>query len=144
MPGAQATSRGAQVGVRQGTGGLHFGTGQADRPDRRSLVEMRKRVKWFSEDGQVPAKKHGLVGVGAIPYMTNFNITLDTSKDSCEQTKIMSIFTKANVFRSQYRCRTVHSCLFKVHQLQWIAWCACHGLYSQGRSCGGCMQRGDV
>ena len=55
-----------------------FRFGWADRPDKRSLVQMRKRVKWFSDD-VLSSKEHGLVGIGAIPYMTNFNVTLDTS-----------------------------------------------------------------
>ena len=58
-----------------------FRFGWADRPDKRSLVQMRKRVRWFSDD-VVSSKEHGLVGIGAIPYMTNFNVTLDTSMTS--------------------------------------------------------------
>ena len=55
-----------------------FFFGLADKPQARSLVEMRKHIGWFSPTFQSD-KKHGIVGVGAIPYMTNFNVTIQTS-----------------------------------------------------------------
>ena len=39
---------------------------------------MRKAVGWYTAPQVHQVRPHGLVGVGAIPYMTNFNVTIDT------------------------------------------------------------------
>ncbi|KAK4291954.1 hypothetical protein Pmani_035251 [Petrolisthes manimaculis] len=69
-----------------GTSVFLFGKADAE---GRGLVQRRKEVGWFkrpvvyhhlSHDlGSTPTPTHGLTGVGAIPYMMNVNLTLDTS-----------------------------------------------------------------
>lgn len=64
--------------------------GAADRPSRRGLVERRKAVNWYSgrygmsyenvgwDVGSPPTSRYGCTGVGAIPYVTNCNVTIDS------------------------------------------------------------------
>ncbi|XP_066474705.1 formiminotransferase N-terminal subdomain-containing protein isoform X2 [Tiliqua scincoides] len=63
--------------------------GQADLPNRKSLVQRRKEVGWFNrrtfsaasvepDVGSAPTSKYGLTGVGASPYVMNCNVTIDT------------------------------------------------------------------
>ena len=66
-----------------------FFFGDADIPEKRGLVIRRKEMKWYDgKKGHVPSfwdigckptERFGLTAVGAIPYMTNFNVTIDTS-----------------------------------------------------------------
>ncbi|XP_068235890.1 uncharacterized protein [Palaemon carinicauda] len=68
-----------------GTSVFLFGAGD---PENRGLVQRRKEVGWFRKpvryDGLVhdlgapPSSRYGLTGIGAIPYMMNVNVTLDT------------------------------------------------------------------
>lgn len=65
-----------------------FFFGAADLPEMRGLVVRRKQMKWYDgsaghvaktwDIGNQPTKKYGLTGIGAIPYMTNFNVTINT------------------------------------------------------------------
>ncbi|XP_005310395.1 formiminotransferase N-terminal subdomain-containing protein isoform X2 [Chrysemys picta bellii] len=63
--------------------------GQADQPEKRSLVQRRKQLGWFKgrdfksmevkpDIGAVPSQRYGLTGVGASPYVMNCNVTIDT------------------------------------------------------------------
>ncbi|XP_034642126.1 formiminotransferase N-terminal subdomain-containing protein isoform X1 [Trachemys scripta elegans] len=63
--------------------------GQADQPEKRSLVQRRKQLGWFKgrdfksmevkpDTGAVPSQRYGLTGVGASPYVMNCNVTIDT------------------------------------------------------------------
>ena len=65
---------------------FHFGW--AD-PERRSLVQMRKMLGWFTD--KPSATKHGLVGIGAVPYMTNFNVTISTKDLKVGSLKVAQI-----------------------------------------------------
>ncbi|XP_071521279.1 uncharacterized protein [Panulirus ornatus] len=68
-----------------GTSFFMFGTGDSE---GRGLVQRRKEVGWFRRPvqypllrhdlGHTPSSRYGLTGVGAIPYMMNVNVTLDT------------------------------------------------------------------
>lgn len=68
-----------------GTSVFMFGAADSE---GRGLVERRKEVCWFKKPvqyaslkhdlGRVPSARYGLTGVGAIPYMMNVNVTLDT------------------------------------------------------------------
>ncbi|ROT79080.1 putative formimidoyltransferase-cyclodeaminase-like [Penaeus vannamei] len=63
-----------------------FGAGD---PAGRGLVARRKEVGWFRRPvtyhalahdlGSAPTERYGLTGVGAIPYMMNVNVTLDSA-----------------------------------------------------------------
>lgn len=67
-----------------------FFFGQADRPACRSLVQRRKQVRWYDgchgssydgiaqDVGAKPTAQYGLTGIGAIPYVTNCNVTIAT------------------------------------------------------------------
>ncbi len=71
-----------------GTSAFFFG--HADVPLKRGIVERRKGVNWYDglpgadvhnakwDVGEKPTCRYGIVGIGAMPYMTNFNITIDT------------------------------------------------------------------
>ena len=54
-------------------------------PGQRGLIERRKEMGWFgSKIKQAPdvgtfEPRYGVTGVGAAPYMSNFNISLETS-----------------------------------------------------------------
>ncbi|XP_053134526.1 formiminotransferase N-terminal subdomain-containing protein isoform X2 [Hemicordylus capensis] len=63
--------------------------GQADLPNRQSLVQRRKQLNWFNrrvlsaarvvaDVGSAPTSRYGLTGVGASPYVMNCNVTVDT------------------------------------------------------------------
>lgn len=64
--------------------------GQADQPLVRGLVERRKAVNWYHGQhgmdfsrvgwdlGTPPSQRYGCTGVGAIPYVTNCNVTIDS------------------------------------------------------------------
>ncbi|XP_063848944.1 formimidoyltransferase-cyclodeaminase-like [Scylla paramamosain] len=68
-----------------GTSVFLFGAADSE---GRGLVARRKEVGWFKTPvrysslthdlGHVPSPRYGLTGVGAIPYMMNVNVTLDT------------------------------------------------------------------
>ena len=63
--------------------------GHADQPLVRGLVERRKAVNWYQgahdmdfsrvgwDLGSPPSQRYGCTGVGAIPYITNCNVTID-------------------------------------------------------------------
>lgn len=63
--------------------------GYADQPLLRGLVERRKAVNWYDgkhgmdfsrvgwDLGTPPSPRYGCTGVGAIPYVTNCNVTID-------------------------------------------------------------------
>ncbi len=71
-----------------GTAAFFFGS--ADLPLQRGIVKRRKDVNWYSgkhnasladakwDIGEMPSARYGITGIGAMPYMTNFNITIDT------------------------------------------------------------------
>lgn len=64
--------------------------GHADQPLVRGLVERRKAVNWYHgrhgmdfstvgwDLGTAPSQRYGCTGVGAIPYVTNCNVTIDS------------------------------------------------------------------
>ncbi|XP_044287854.1 formiminotransferase N-terminal subdomain-containing protein isoform X1 [Varanus komodoensis] len=60
--------------------------GHADLPQKRSLVQRRKQLRWFDgkaanvipDVGSAPTLRYGLTGVGASPYVMNCNVTIDT------------------------------------------------------------------
>ena len=56
-----------------------FYFGHADVPLKRDLVQRRKDIGWFKVDASQKEHKSGMVGIGAILYMTNFNVMLNTS-----------------------------------------------------------------
>lgn len=63
--------------------------GHADRPLLRGLVQRRKAVNWYNgkngmdfsqvgwDLGPPPSARYGCTGIGAIPYVTNCNVTID-------------------------------------------------------------------
>jgi len=83
--GAVATNISRKL-VQAVNGSSFFFFGQADKQNR-GLIERRKEIGWFNNK---KAKNHpipdcgkfdprfGITGVGAAPYMSNFNISLDT------------------------------------------------------------------
>ncbi|XP_042522939.1 formiminotransferase N-terminal subdomain-containing protein isoform X1 [Dipodomys spectabilis] len=61
--------------------------GEADLPGKRSLVQRRKQLGWFTRRnfsdlqpdlGATPARRCGLTGVGASLYVMNCNVTIDS------------------------------------------------------------------
>ena len=77
--------------VAELTGGTSFFFfGSAD-TNKRGLVERRKDVGWYAgkkgldyeklkwDIGTKPSSRYGMTGIGAIPYMMNFNITIDSN-----------------------------------------------------------------
>ena len=58
-----------------------FFFGHADLPLKRDLVKRRKEVGWFKNDKVLSS--HGISGIGAMPYMSNFNV-----KIQCDDIKI--------------------------------------------------------
>ncbi|XP_071475056.1 formiminotransferase N-terminal subdomain-containing protein isoform X2 [Marmota flaviventris] len=61
--------------------------GEADLPKKRSLVQRRKQLGWFTRRdfsalepdlGAAPARRCGVTGVGASPYVMNCNVTIDS------------------------------------------------------------------
>lgn len=59
-----------------------FYFGHADQPLKRDLVQVRKEVGWFKEESNAKSRL-GLTGIGAIPYMSNFNVMIH-----CQDLKI--------------------------------------------------------
>jgi len=82
--GAVATNIARKL-VQVVNGSSFFTFGHAD-AQRRGLIERRKEIGWFdrmvrtyiSPDLGNFAPRYGITGVGAAPYMSNFNISLDT------------------------------------------------------------------
>ncbi|XP_056290994.1 formiminotransferase N-terminal subdomain-containing protein isoform X2 [Pseudoliparis swirei] len=82
---ARAVARGLTERV-PGTSAFLFGW--ADSPRQRGLAQRRKEMGWFKETpdlrtirpdvGPPPRNPFGLTGVGASPYVTNCNVTIDT------------------------------------------------------------------
>ncbi|XP_043853253.1 formiminotransferase N-terminal subdomain-containing protein isoform X1 [Dromiciops gliroides] len=79
--------------------------GEADQPEKRSLVHRRKQLGWFSrrefsflkpDIGTMPNKRCGLTGIGASPYVMNCNVTID-SQDLATGKKIASAIRGSNV-----------------------------------------------
>jgi len=68
-----------------GIGVFFFGTADGN---RRGLAERRRELGWFKQEpkGNVdvghPGPSFGVTGIGSIPYMANFNVSIET--DSCE------------------------------------------------------------
>ncbi|XP_053774880.1 formiminotransferase N-terminal subdomain-containing protein isoform X1 [Desmodus rotundus] len=61
--------------------------GEADLPEKRTLVQRRKQLGWFTRRdfsalepdlGATPARRCGLTGIGASPYVMNCNVTIDS------------------------------------------------------------------
>ncbi|XP_036110430.1 formiminotransferase N-terminal subdomain-containing protein isoform X3 [Molossus molossus] len=61
--------------------------GEADLPAKRTLVQRRKQLGWFTRRdfsalepdlGAAPARRCGLTGIGASPYVMNCNVTIDS------------------------------------------------------------------
>ncbi|XP_074071468.1 formiminotransferase N-terminal subdomain-containing protein isoform X2 [Macrotis lagotis] len=79
--------------------------GEADQPEKQSLVQRRKQLGWFSrrefsslkpDIGTMPNKRCGLTGIGASPYVMNCNVTID-SQDLTMGKKIASMIRGSNV-----------------------------------------------
>nr|XP_015095491.1 formiminotransferase N-terminal subdomain-containing protein isoform X1 [Vicugna pacos] len=79
--------------------------GEADLPEKRSLVQRRKQLGWFTRrdfsalepDLRVaPARRCGLTGIGASPYVMNCNVTID-SQDLALGQEIASAIRGSNV-----------------------------------------------
>ncbi|XP_010877982.2 formiminotransferase N-terminal subdomain-containing protein isoform X2 [Esox lucius] len=74
--------------TKQVSGTSAFFFGVADSPQHRGLAQRRKELGWFRKNpdkeavrpdvGPLPQKRYGLTGIGASPYVTNCNITIDT------------------------------------------------------------------
>ncbi|KAL4840490.1 hypothetical protein H8958_000977 [Nasalis larvatus] len=80
--------------VRHVPGCSVFLFGEADLPEKRSLVQRRKQLGWFTRRdfsalqpdlGAAPVRRCGLTGVGASPYVMNCNITIDSQDMSAER-----------------------------------------------------------
>ncbi|XP_012594543.1 formiminotransferase N-terminal subdomain-containing protein isoform X2 [Microcebus murinus] len=85
--------------VRHVPGCSVFLFGEADLPEKRSLVQRRKQLGWFTRRdfsvlqpdlGAAPARRCGLTGVGASPYVMNCNVTID-SQDLSAGREIASV-----------------------------------------------------
>lgn len=79
--------------------------GEADLPEKRPLVQRRKQLGWFTRRdfsalepdlGVAPARKCGLTGIGASPYVMNCNVTID-SQDLDLGKEIASAIRGSNV-----------------------------------------------
>ncbi|XP_037857726.2 formiminotransferase N-terminal subdomain-containing protein isoform X2 [Chlorocebus sabaeus] len=90
--------------VRHVPGCSVFLFGEADLPEKRSLVQRRKQLGWFTRRdfsalqpdlGAAPARRCGLTGVGASPYVMNCNITID-SQDLSAGREIASAIRGSN------------------------------------------------
>ena len=73
-------------------GSACFWFGESD-PQRRPLPLRRRQVGWFRRravpeevDLGTPDPRLGVTGIGAIPYMTNYNVTLDSTDLELGQT----------------------------------------------------------
>nr|XP_058156392.1 formiminotransferase N-terminal subdomain-containing protein isoform X3 [Dasypus novemcinctus] len=76
----------AETLVQHIPGSSVFLFGEADLPGKRSLVQRRKELGWFTRRdfnalkpdlGAAPARRCGLTGVGASLYVMNCNVTID-------------------------------------------------------------------
>ncbi|KAB0379979.1 hypothetical protein FD755_007763 [Muntiacus reevesi] len=79
--------------------------GEADLPEKRPLVQRRKQLGWFTRRdfsalkpdlGAAPARRCGLTGIGASPYVMNCNVTID-SQDLALGKEIASAIRGSNV-----------------------------------------------
>ncbi|XP_049629240.1 formiminotransferase N-terminal subdomain-containing protein isoform X1 [Suncus etruscus] len=79
--------------------------GEADLPRKRSLVQRRKQLGWFTRRdfsalewdlGATPARSCGLTGVGASPYVMNCNVTIN-SEDLALGKELASAIRGSNV-----------------------------------------------
>ncbi|XP_060988504.1 formimidoyltransferase-cyclodeaminase-like [Dama dama] len=79
--------------------------GEADLPEKRPLVQRRKQLGWFTRRdfsalkpdlGAAPARRCGLTGIGASPYVMNCNVTID-SQDLALGKEIASVIRGSNV-----------------------------------------------
>ncbi|KAB1279013.1 Formiminotransferase N-terminal subdomain-containing protein [Camelus dromedarius] len=82
--------------------------GEADLPEKRSLVQRRKQLGWFTRRdfsalepdlGVAPARRCGLTGlqcIGTSPYVMNCNVTID-SQDLALGQEIASAIRGSNV-----------------------------------------------
>ncbi|XP_059558655.1 formiminotransferase N-terminal subdomain-containing protein isoform X4 [Myotis daubentonii] len=77
----------AETLVLRVPGSSVFLFGEADLPEKRPLVQRRKQLGWFARRalsalepdlGAAPARRCGLTGVGASPYVMNCNVTIDS------------------------------------------------------------------
>ncbi|EPQ12294.1 Formimidoyltransferase-cyclodeaminase [Myotis brandtii] len=84
--GAMARSL-AETLILRVPGSSVFLFGEADLPEKRPLVQRRKQLGWFARRdlgalepdlGAAPARRRGLTGVGASPYVMNCNVTIDS------------------------------------------------------------------
>ncbi|KAM7104312.1 formiminotransferase N-terminal subdomain-containing protein isoform 2-T5 [Molossus nigricans] len=73
--------------VLHAPGSSVFLFGEADLPAKRTLVQRRKQLGWFTRRdfsalepdlGAAPARRCGLTGIGASPYVMNCNVTIDS------------------------------------------------------------------
>ncbi|KAG8521023.1 Formiminotransferase N-terminal subdomain-containing protein, partial [Galemys pyrenaicus] len=79
--------------------------GEADLPGKRSLVQRRKQLGWFTRRefsalapdlGATPDRRCGLTGIGASPYVMNCNVTID-SQDLALGKEIANAIRGSNV-----------------------------------------------
>ncbi|XP_057603170.1 formiminotransferase N-terminal subdomain-containing protein isoform X3 [Hippopotamus amphibius kiboko] len=79
--------------------------GEANLPEKRTLVQRRKQLGWFTRRdfsalepdlGAAPARRCGLTGIGASPYVMNCNVTID-SQDLALGKEIASTIRGSNV-----------------------------------------------
>lgn len=83
-----------------------FFFGHADNPKCCGLVARRKEVNWYAGKGGMifdsigydigapPSARYGCTGVGAIPYVTNCNVTINTSDISLGRSIAQTIRAK--------------------------------------------------
>ncbi|XP_042862504.1 glutamate formimidoyltransferase-like [Penaeus japonicus] len=89
LPALGKVARGVAECLLQVVPGSSFFLFGASDPAGRGLVQRRKEVGWFRRPvtyhdlthdlGPMPTERYGLTGVGAIPYMMNVNVTLDSA-----------------------------------------------------------------
>ena len=86
--------------VVNGSSFFFFGTADVE---RRGLILRRKEIGWFSTGNirHTPDfgnydSRYGLTGVGASPYMSNFNISLDT-QDAAVGAKVLENIRERNL-----------------------------------------------
>lgn len=91
--------------VRHIPGCSVFLFGEADLPEKRTLVQRRKQLGWFTRRDfsalepdlrAAPARRCGLTGIGASPYVMNCNVTID-SQDLALGKEIASAIRGSNV-----------------------------------------------
>ncbi|XP_069974624.1 uncharacterized protein [Penaeus vannamei] len=89
LPNLGQVARGVAERLTKTVPGSSFFLFGAGDPAGRGLVARRKEVGWFRRPvtyhalahdlGSTPTERYGLTGVGAIPYMMNVNVTLDSA-----------------------------------------------------------------